>query len=76
MLGRLRTMIEEMHWEDAAELILAGATAVGMGTALFVDPGLVGKVVAGLEPGSRVVVSLDRPEIEAGVRAREADSEE
>jgi dihydroorotate dehydrogenase (NAD+) catalytic subunit len=27
-----------MTWEDAAELILAGATAVGMGTALFVDP--------------------------------------
>ncbi|MHC4910479.1 MAG: dihydroorotate dehydrogenase [Planctomycetota bacterium] len=27
-----------MHWEDAAELVLAGATAVGMGTALFVDP--------------------------------------
>jgi len=25
-------------WQDAAELILAGATAVGMGTALFVDP--------------------------------------
>jgi dihydroorotate dehydrogenase (NAD+) catalytic subunit len=37
-----------MHWEDAAELILAGATAVGMGTALFVDPRLVGKVVDGL----------------------------
>lgn len=27
-----------MRWQDAAELILAGATAVGMGTALFVDP--------------------------------------
>jgi HlyD family secretion protein len=34
------------------------------------------EVVAGLEPGTRVVVSLDRPEIEAGVRAREADSGE
>jgi len=34
------------------------------------------EVVAGLEAGTRVVVSLDRPEIEAGVRAREADSEE
>ncbi len=37
-----------MRWEDAAEFILAGATAVGMGTALFVDPRLPLKVVAGL----------------------------
>jgi dihydroorotate dehydrogenase (NAD+) catalytic subunit len=27
-----------MGWEDAAEFILAGATAVGIGTALYVDP--------------------------------------
>ena len=27
-----------MTWRDAAELVLAGATAVGLGTALFVDP--------------------------------------
>ncbi len=27
-----------LKWEHAAEFILAGATAVGMGTALFVDP--------------------------------------
>ncbi len=38
-----------MRWEDAAEFVLAGATAVGMGTALFVDPRLPLKVVAGLE---------------------------
>lgn len=38
-----------MRWEDAAEFILAGATAVGMGTALFVDPRLPLKVVHGLE---------------------------
>lgn len=38
-----------MRWEDAAEFILAGATAVGMGTALFVDPRLPLKVVRGLE---------------------------
>ena len=37
-----------MRWEDAAEFILAGASAVGMGTALFVDPRLPGKVVRGL----------------------------
>ena len=38
-----------MTWRDAAELILAGATSVGMGTALFVDPALVAKVGRGLE---------------------------
>jgi dihydroorotate dehydrogenase (NAD+) catalytic subunit len=37
-----------MHWEDAAELILAGASAVGMGTALFVDPRVPVRVAAGL----------------------------
>ncbi|HVP73150.1 MAG TPA: dihydroorotate dehydrogenase [Phycisphaerales bacterium] len=38
-----------MTWEDAAEFILAGATAVGMGTAMFVDPRLLPKVARGLE---------------------------
>jgi dihydroorotate dehydrogenase (NAD+) catalytic subunit len=38
-----------MTWEDAAELILAGAAAVGVGTALFVDPTLPRKIAAGLE---------------------------
>ncbi len=37
-----------MSWQDAAELILAGATAVGMGTALFVDPRAPIAVVNGL----------------------------
>ena len=36
-------------WKDAAELILAGATAVGMGTALYADPGSPRRVIAGLE---------------------------
>lgn len=27
-----------LRWQDAAEFILVGATAVGMGTALFIDP--------------------------------------
>lgn len=38
-----------MTWEDAAEFVLAGATAVAMGTALFVDPRLLPKVARGLE---------------------------
>ncbi|UCD75088.1 MAG: dihydroorotate dehydrogenase [Phycisphaerales bacterium] len=37
-----------MRWPDAAELILAGASAVGMGTALFVNPRLPLKVASGL----------------------------
>ena len=38
-----------MRWEDAAEFILAGATAFGMGTGLFVDPRSPLKVIKGLE---------------------------
>lgn len=38
-----------MTWQDAAEFILVGASAVGMGTALFVDPGLPGEVARGLK---------------------------
>lgn len=38
-----------MDWRDAAELILAGATLVGMGTALFVDPGAPARVAGGLD---------------------------
>ena len=37
-----------MSWRDAAEFVLAGATAVGMGTALFVDPRSPLAVVRGL----------------------------
>ena len=38
-----------LRWEDAAEFILAGATAVEMGTALFADPRSALKVVRGLD---------------------------
>jgi len=38
-----------MGWREAAEFILAGATAVGVGTALFVDPRSPMKIAAGLE---------------------------
>lgn len=37
-----------MRWQDAAEFILAGATGVGIGTALFVDPRRPRKVFKGL----------------------------
>ncbi len=36
------------NWRDAAEFILAGASAVGMGTALFIDPRAPLAVVDGL----------------------------
>jgi dihydroorotate dehydrogenase (NAD+) catalytic subunit len=38
-----------LSWEDAAEFILAGASAVQMGTGLFADPRLPIKVARGLE---------------------------
>ncbi len=37
-----------MNWEDAAEFILVGASAVGIGTALFVDPRAPKKIAQGL----------------------------
>jgi dihydroorotate dehydrogenase (NAD+) catalytic subunit len=37
-----------MDWRDAAELVLAGATAVGLGTALMVDPTAPRAIARGL----------------------------
>lgn len=37
-----------LTWQDAAEFVLAGATAVAMGTALFIDPRSPAKVSKGL----------------------------
>ncbi|MGQ9648923.1 MAG: dihydroorotate dehydrogenase [Phycisphaerae bacterium] len=42
-MGGIRT------WSDAVEFILAGATAVGIGTALFIDPTTPFKVLEGLD---------------------------
>lgn len=42
-----------LSWEDAAEFILAGASAVEMGTSLFVDPRSPLRVIAGLEKWAR-----------------------
>ncbi|MHC4245353.1 MAG: dihydroorotate dehydrogenase [Planctomycetota bacterium] len=36
-------------WSDAAEFVLAGATGIGIGTGLFVDPGTPKRIVRGLE---------------------------
>jgi dihydroorotate dehydrogenase (NAD+) catalytic subunit len=37
-----------LNWQDAAELIVAGASAVSMGTAFFVDPTIPKAVSTGL----------------------------
>lgn len=36
------------HWQDAAEFLLAGASALAVGTALFVDPAAPLKILEGL----------------------------
>jgi dihydroorotate dehydrogenase (NAD+) catalytic subunit len=38
-----------LDWRDAAELVLAGASAVGVGTALLVDPGSPRRIAQGLD---------------------------
>ncbi len=38
-----------LDWQGAAEFLLAGATAVGLGTALFVDPRIPRRISTGLE---------------------------
>jgi dihydroorotate dehydrogenase (NAD+) catalytic subunit len=37
------------NWRDAVEFLLAGASAVGIGTALFVDPTTPLRVLSGIE---------------------------
>lgn len=37
-----------MNWEDAVEFLLAGATAVQIGTANFIDPAVTVKIVEGI----------------------------
>lgn len=37
------------HWTDALEFILAGASGVGIGTALFIDPAAPNRILQGLE---------------------------
>ena len=37
-----------MNWKDAVEFLLAGATAIQIGTANFIDPGITVKVAEGI----------------------------
>lgn len=54
--------------EDAIEMILAGATAVSVGTANFVDPRATEKVVAGIEEYMRKYHVADISELVGAVR--------
>lgn len=38
-----------MNWEDAVEFLLAGATAIEIGTANFIDPAITVKVAQGID---------------------------
>ncbi|PKQ21401.1 MAG: dihydroorotate dehydrogenase [Actinobacteria bacterium HGW-Actinobacteria-6] len=58
-----------MNAEDAVEFMLAGATAVAVGTANFVDPGATMRVVDGLEQYCRLR-GLDRVSAMTGAVSR------
>lgn len=55
-------------WQDAAEFILAGATCVGIGTALFVDPRTPLSVAKGLEAWVRRQGASNVGELVGGLR--------
>ncbi|MBR6590237.1 MAG: nitronate monooxygenase, partial [Bacteroidaceae bacterium] len=38
-----------MNWRDAVEFLLAGATAIQIGTANFIDPAITVKVAQGID---------------------------
>ena len=38
-----------MNWKDAVEFLLAGATAIEIGTANFIDPAITVKVAQGID---------------------------
>lgn len=52
-----------MNVQDAIEMILAGATAVSVGTANFVDPKATDKIVAGIEQYMRKYQVSDMKEL-------------
>ncbi|HEY7201626.1 MAG TPA: dihydroorotate dehydrogenase [Candidatus Dormibacteraeota bacterium] len=47
--------------EDAVEFLLAGCRAVQVGTATFVDPNAIGRIVAGLRSYERLLDNLPPP---------------
>ena len=59
-----------MNAEDAIEMILAGATAVSVGTANFADPKATEKIVAGIEDYMRKYQVQDIKELIGAVHER------
>lgn len=57
-----------MNAEDAIEMILAGATAVSVGTANFTDPAVTEKIVAGIEDYMRKYQVSDIRELVGAVQ--------
>ncbi|MBS0189602.1 MAG: dihydroorotate dehydrogenase [Phycisphaerales bacterium] len=57
-----------MNWEDAAEFVLAGASAVGIGTALFVDPRSARRIARGLRDWVRSQGAANLAELVGTVR--------
>ncbi len=57
-----------MTWEDAVEFVLAGATAVGIGTVLFRNPWAVYEIVEGIERYMREKAITRLDEIRGKVR--------
>jgi len=57
-----------LTWDDAAEFILAGATAVEIGTGLFADPRIPLKVARGLERWSQKQGAANLSELVGAVR--------
>lgn len=59
-----------MNAEDAIEMILAGATAVSVGTANFADPSVTEKIVTGIEDYMRKFQINDIKELVGAVHER------
>ncbi|MBX3387452.1 MAG: dihydroorotate dehydrogenase [Phycisphaeraceae bacterium] len=56
------------HWEDAAEFVLAGASAVQMGTALYADPRSPLRVIKGLRKWCEAQGVMNMSELVGAVR--------
>jgi len=61
-----------MNWEDAAEFVLAGASAVGIGTALFVDPRAAKGIAKGLSKWVESQGAKNISELVGGVKLAKA----
>lgn len=63
-----------MNAEDAIEFILAGATAIEVGTANFLNPGTTTDIISGIETYLKKKSILNVKEIIGGINAKELDA--